>query len=129
MYVCYIVDAVVVFVITAVEATNLQVHNVTNHNAIFTWEIARPNIGCNGKEINTAFRVRYKPVETLEQEGVNSRRKRVVLDNLLPFTNYSVHVTTHDPSGQNARSLPFFFSSLPGSMCLIVNSHLFFCFI
>jgi len=123
-------------VIIAVEATNLQASNVTNHSAVFTWEIAGSNIGCNGKEINTAFRIRYRPVLTAQQEGLNSRKKRVVLNNLLPFTNYSVAVTTIDPSGPNVKSLPFFFTSLSGGMyCVhiinshIINSDLFFCYV
>ena len=102
------------------KATNLQVNNVTNHSAIFSWEIARPNIGCNGKQIETAFRVRYKPENgELQRHSVNEMN--LELSDLLPFTNYTVYVTTVDPSGPNSRSSDLVFTSLPGSMHQTIN--------
>ena len=101
---------------TAVKATNLRVDNVTNQSAVFSWEIARPNIGCNGRQIDT-FRVRYKSEnDTLQR--ITVREMSSELPDLLPFTNYTVYVITHDTSGPNERSSDIFFTSLPGSMHL-----------
>ena len=112
----------------AVEATNMQVDNVTNHSAIFSWDIARPNIGCNGDSINTPFRVRYRS-EGGKLQKINVREMSLELPDLLPFTNYTVHVVTPDPSGSNARSLDFVFASLPGSMHQTINSEFYLRFL
>ena len=105
---------------TAMKATNLTVDNVTNHSAIFSWDIPPPNIGCNGNPIDTAFRVRYKS-ENGTLQRINVRERSLVLPDLLPFTNYTVYVVTPNPSGSNARSSDFVFTSLPGSMHQTIN--------
>ena len=99
----------------AVKPTSLRVNSVTNHSAILSWNIDRPNIGCNGKEINAQFRVRYRQTNEAPQR-INVAKTSVELADLLPFTNYSVFVINIDPSGQNHRSDDFFFTSLPGGM-------------
>lgn len=105
----------------AVRGSNLQVNEVTNHSAIFSWEISHPNIGCNGKLIDhdTQFRVRYKEVDDSESwRRINLKNTSAKLPNLLPFTNYTVYVLTADQSGPNQKSDDLFFTTLPGGMHL-----------
>ena len=103
-------------VYVAVPATNLRAHNVTNHSAIFSWDINGENIGCNGSPIDhdSQFRVRYRPVDGSEQGKINVRETSVELLDLLPYTNYTAHVTTADTSGDNVKSSNFIFTTLPG---------------
>ena len=77
----------IVFVVAVVKPTRLRVDSVTNHSAILPWNIDNPNIGCNGKEIDTQFRVRYRLTNDGVLQRFNVRETSVELTDLSPFTN------------------------------------------
>lgn len=106
--------------LVAVQPTNLQSHDVTNISVAVTWEIIGSNIGCNGALLNS-FRVRHRPVGNSRHKRGTARRTSTTLNNLLPFTNYTVTVATMDPSGSNSLSGALLFQTLPGGKAIDIQ--------
>jgi len=100
-------------ILTAVQPTELQSHDITNTSVVVSWMIAGPNIGCNGALLES-FRVRHKPVFATRHRRGTTRETTTELNNLIPFTNYTLTVTTLDSSGSNAHSDALTFHTLPG---------------
>ena len=99
--------------LAAVQPTNLQSHNITNISIAISWVIVGPNIGCDGALLES-FRIRHKPEFAIRHRRGTARKTAATLNNLIPFTNYTLTVTTMDPSGANAPSDVLTFHTLPG---------------